>query len=286
MEIQEIKRRLSITDVAERLGIKADRYGRALCPFHDDRNPSLQISREKNIATCFSSRCDAGTMDIIGLTEKYLKLSTHETLLKLSEWAGVTQVPPFTEPVSVNEPVYPKDPEIFERIAILTKAFFYFESGIKNSPQAKEYLESRGLTQSTPTKEGIEVGFNSGNFHKNTNRNLLAAALKYGLIYPGRSGDRYLSFAKDCIVFALRNRDNKITGLYFRSIDEKSENRHYYLKDRCGLYPRYPKAGTLRLILTEAVIDAATLQQLKNEGIKELKDAEILASYGVNGLTS
>ena len=302
MEITELKKRLSIIEVAERLGIKADRYGRALCPFHDDKSPSLQLSREKNIATCFSSRCDAGTMDIIGLTERYLKLSTHEALLKLSEWAGevakpssqgsasnhndihddVTSTPTFVDglrpkPMASDEP----SADTLERIAILTKAFFYFENGMKTSSRAKQYLESRGLTQETPTQKGTETGFNSGNFHKTANKNLITTALKYGLIYPGKARDSYVAFAKDSLVFPLKNQVNKITGLYFRSIDNKAENRHFYLKDRKGLYPGYPKSDTTRLILTEAVIDAATLAQLPD--IKN--HYQVLACYGTNGLT-
>src|ERR1041385_1682023 len=88
MEIAEIKTRLSILEVAQHLGITADKHGKALCPFHDDKKPSLQFSKEKNICTCFSGNCTAGTMDIIGLTEKYLKLTTHEAIIKLKEWAG------------------------------------------------------------------------------------------------------------------------------------------------------------------------------------------------------
>jgi DNA primase len=57
-----------------------------LCPFHDDKSPSLQFSKEKNICTCFSSKCNAGTMDIIGLTEKKLNLNTHEAIMQLKEW--------------------------------------------------------------------------------------------------------------------------------------------------------------------------------------------------------
>jgi DNA primase len=70
------------------LDIRVDKQGKALCPFHDDKTPSLQFSKEKNICTCFSSKCDAGTMDIIGLTEKKLKLNTHEAIMKLKEWAN------------------------------------------------------------------------------------------------------------------------------------------------------------------------------------------------------
>jgi DNA primase len=88
MEISALKQQLTILEVADRLQITVDKQGKALCPFHDDKTPSLQFSKEKNICTCFSSKCDAGTMDIIGLTEKKLKLNTHEAIMKLKEWAN------------------------------------------------------------------------------------------------------------------------------------------------------------------------------------------------------
>jgi DNA primase len=88
MEISALKQQLTILEVADRLQITVDKQGKALCPFHDDKTPSLQFSKEKNIATCFSSKCDAGTIDIIGLTEKKLKLNTHEAIMKLKEWAN------------------------------------------------------------------------------------------------------------------------------------------------------------------------------------------------------
>jgi DNA primase len=86
MDIKELKERITILEVADRLQITVDKQGKALCPFHDDKTPSLQFSKEKNICTCFSSKCNAGTMDIIGLTEKKLKLNTHEAIMQLKEW--------------------------------------------------------------------------------------------------------------------------------------------------------------------------------------------------------
>jgi DNA primase len=88
MEIQDLKQHFTILDVADLLGIQVNKQGKAHCPFHEDKTPSLQFSKEKNIATCFSSRCSAGTMDIIGLTEKYMKINTHEAIMQLKEWAG------------------------------------------------------------------------------------------------------------------------------------------------------------------------------------------------------
>lgn len=62
---------------------------------------------------------------------------------------------------------------------------------------------------------------------------------------------------------------------------KNTENKHYYLKDREGLYPGYPKPETTRLILTEAIIDAATLLQLPFITEKY----EVLSCYGTNGFT-
>ena len=95
-----------------------------------------------------------------------------------------------------------------------------------------------------------------------------------------RTGEKaYSPFGKSCIVFALRNCHGQTVSLYFRSTVNNNNQRHFYLKDRQGLYPGYPKPVTKKLILTESIIDAATLLQL------ELKDYEVLSLYGTNGLT-
>jgi DNA primase len=286
MEIQDLKTRLSILEVADRLDIRVDKQGKALCPFHDDKTPSLQFSKEKNICTCFSSKCNVGTMDIIGLTEKKLKLNTHEAIMKLKEWAnhqptnGKQKVPEVhSQPRSIGEK------ETLSRIALLTKVFRYFENGLRTSKAGKEYLQSRNLTQATPTQKGIEVGYNAGSFYQRENKYLVESALKYGLIKKANTG--HTAFGKGCLVFPLKNKDGQIVGMYFRETDDKKSNhlatasRHYYLQNRQGLYPNYPKPETTRLILTESIIDTATL--LLIPGITN--EYELLACYGTNGLT-
>ena len=85
MKITEIKNSLEITQVAEQLGIRIGKGDKAQCPFHPDKTPSLQFSKEKQIATCFSSNCNLGTVDVIGLAERQLQKNTHETLNYLKE---------------------------------------------------------------------------------------------------------------------------------------------------------------------------------------------------------
>ncbi|WP_302720531.1 toprim domain-containing protein, partial [Gilvimarinus gilvus] len=64
-----------------------------------------------------------------------------------------------------------------------------------------------------------------------------------------------------------------------------STAHHYYLKNRSGVYPNYPSSTTKKLILTESIIDAASLLQLRSTNL-ELRKYEILACFGTNGLTN
>ena len=56
--------------------------------------------------------------------------------------------------------------------------------------------------------------------------------------------------------------------------------KHFYLKNRSGIYPHYPNPQTHKLILTEAIIDAASLLQIKNIA----ENYSIIACFGTNGL--
>lgn len=275
MEITQIKQSLEITAVAEQLGIKIDgRSKRALCPFHPDKTPSLQFSKEKQIATCFSSNCNAGTMDVIKLTEKKLQKSTHETLKYLSELAGEQP----TETIIKSEPKQLKD------VATLKKVFGYFETAFLGSKPAKDYAVGRNLNIKTLT-----IGYNTGTFHHGENKYLIESCLELGLLLPSNNSGGNPVFGLGSIVFALRDKQHQITGLYFRAVEPRPSKfkgrnyeKHLYLKNRSGLYPNYPKAETKKLILTESIIDAATLLS-----IAEIKsNYEILAIYGTNGLTA
>jgi len=173
------------------------------------------------------------------------------------------------------------------RIETLTDIFTYFKNGVSGSKPAKEYIESRCLDY---TK--TEIGYNSGQFHhgKRKDETLINSCIKYGILLDqgtkGRTGNpAYKSFGKWCIVFPLRNHQNEIVSLYFRSTLEKKSQRHFYLKDRQGLYPNYPSKQTKRLILTESIIDAASLLEQDPDSYRDKSKYEILSLYGTNGLT-
>jgi len=268
MEIPEIKKRLLIETVLKRYQLFPDHNNRLRCPFHDDKTPSMQVYPETGTWTCFSSNCSAGSGDQIDFIMKYEKITKHQAIMKAKELLGIIQDPS-------------KSPETLSRIAVLTKIFSSFRNGMLRSQSGRQYAESRGLDPDL-----LEVGYNSGQYHHNdkVSDHLLKSFVKYGLLKPGVKGGHQV-FGKNCICFALRNQSKQVTGLYFRSIFETNGNqdrgRHFYLKDRQGLYPFYPNPDTPRLILTEAIVDAATLLQIETIG----KEYGILSLYGTNGLT-
>ena len=65
-----------IEEVAERLGIEVVRH-KALCPFHDDRHPSLHFDVKRNRFKCFS--CGASG-DVISLVQRYLNIGFKEAV--------------------------------------------------------------------------------------------------------------------------------------------------------------------------------------------------------------
>ena len=61
-DIQQL-RDLPIESVAERLGLTVTRH-KALCPFHDDRHPSLSFSVSRNTYKCFVCGAHGDTIDL------------------------------------------------------------------------------------------------------------------------------------------------------------------------------------------------------------------------------
>jgi len=143
MTITELKNSLQITDVGEHLGISIGKSDKACCPFHNDKTPSFQFSKEKQIVTCFSSNCDFGTKDAIGLTEKKLNLTTHEAINYLKENCINSSLLIMSEPTPVKEVINYK--QIFEQL----------ESTVLSSKVPKEYLEQRGLDY-----KQLQIGYN------------------------------------------------------------------------------------------------------------------------------
>ena len=135
--------------------------------------------------------------------------------------------------------------------------------------KGKSYLKSRGLS----TKN---VGYHSGKLSKSK---LSEQAKLVGLMTQENK-----PWAANCLIYPLLNSSGQVVSFYGRSL----ESGHYYQSGRCGLYPCYPSKKSKRIILTESIIDAASLLEIKalEDSLSSVWDRyEVLALYGTNGFT-
>jgi len=279
MEISEIKQRLSILTVLSHYSMKPDKNHRLCCPFHSDKTPSFQVYPETGTWTCFSSNCSAGSGDQMDFIMKKEGITKHQAIMKAQDLMGLREDlgPQKSKPAPDTRSTPDLTPD--QRTEVLTEAFTHFARSLNVRPEkAIKYLESRKLDY-----KKLSIGYDAGTLHKvkETSPEQKQLYLQTGLLKPdkfGRENSFYTRF-NGCIVFPLIDKTNNIVSLYGRHT-EKPEH-HYLEGDHKGLYPGYPDSETIRLILTEAVIDAATLQQLP----EILKDFSIIALYGTNGFT-
>ena len=281
MEIQDIKSNLTLSQILHHYGLKP-KNNMLNCPFHEDKTASLQVNLEKHFYKCHA--CGAKG-DQIQWVQDYEKISKHEAIVKCEQLAN-SQEPVVWETKKTIDPSLKgeqaKQISQLQKTTFLEIMFKSFRKGLMNSQPAREYCKQRNLEYSK-----IEIGFNSGQFHHGERKSeeLINNSLAVGLLLDNglkaNNGEiAYNVFGKYSLVFALKNKENEIVSFYFRSILDKENAKHFYLKNRSGLYPNYPKPETKKLILTESIIDAASLLQIDEIN----KNYSILACYGTNGL--
>lgn len=242
MEITQIKEHLSITEVLQHYGVTLIKNKHCKCPFHDDKTPSMQVYLDSNTVYCFSGNCAKS-----GKSMDVIDFIMHKE--SITKHQAIEKAKAMLVPAAETKPSITKTP-----VLILGKVFTTLKEQLPRSRKATNYLKARGLL-------GLkEVGSN----------------------HRSGSGTTAYSFKdlRDCIVFPLQDSHGQTVSLYGRSMTGV-KNVHYYLKNRKGLYPAYLDTTTIHLILTESIIDAATLLLHGNLP----KHTAVLACYGTNGFT-
>ncbi len=171
--------------------------------------------------------------------------STHITISNRLETLMFVLAIAYAWMIKIGRIVVKNNPKriIVKKHGSLQDRFIQMRSSLLKSKKALSYLSGRDLFKD------LEIGFNS-----------------YQSGYKQQ---------QNCIVFPLKDKSGNITSLYGRSISDLKGSNHYYLKNRTGLYPGYPPAETKTIIITEAIIDAATLLTHT--------DFTVLSLFGTNG---
>ena len=128
----------------------------AKCPFHDDTNPSMHISPEKQIFKCFV----CGTSgNAIGFVMKYEHLSFKEAMKKVAEISGYRD--PRLEGIAEAKVIDPRRAPLIKCLRDLTTYYQY----ALNSPEGKaglDYFNSRHLDNAMRMKFQLGYAFKDG----------------------------------------------------------------------------------------------------------------------------
>ncbi len=295
MQIPEIKARLPLERVLSHYGLRPDRNGHLRCPFHDDRTASLQVFPATGTAYCHAGGCPTTghSMDAIDFIMHKEACSKHEAIVRAAALAGelpASAAKPVAAPVSANRAAG----DAAARRAVLQRVWGYYATALANAPAAREYAAARGLDAAALAAVGTPAGYNSGQLHHGARRDeaLIASCVRHGLM--AATGTRastgapaYRTFGKGVPRVRPAGARRGLGGFYYRSRRDGGPGgggaKHLYLRERRGLYPRWPPAATRRLLVCESVIDAASVVQSP-----ELLASEwsVLALYGTNGWTA
>lgn len=128
---EAVKPNISTRQAAEMYGIKVNRNGMAVCPFHNDKNPSMKVDKRFH---CFACQADG---DVIDFVSRLCGLPCKEAAMKLADDFGIsydsrhkpTVRPHIREPTA--EQLYQKEEARCYRV--LTDYFIFCEDGRPNT---------------------------------------------------------------------------------------------------------------------------------------------------------
>ncbi len=225
-EIQEIRRKADIVDIIGRYipVQKKGREFRAVCPFHDDHDPSLHINADDQFYKCFV--CNAGGT-VFTFVQNYEHVSFPEAVGKVAELIG--------HPLSVKTSVSPQkiDPEKerYYRVLNETIRFTCYEIGSEEATAARNYLEARGMDSAV--REKFSIGFNPG---KDRLTHFLHAKgyaeSDMVAVNVSRTGVQGISDVfTDRITFPIHDRHGNPIGFSARTMDPENPSKYVNTTD-------------------------------------------------------
>ena len=246
-----IRRAHPIARVIEGSGVELRRSGRrlaGLCPFHDDRRPSLLVYPETQSWYCFA--CDAGG-DVIDFVGRLRGTGFRETAALLAGAGGAAG--PGPEPTRSRAPPEAPRAASDEEAAVVEAAASLYQEQLRRSRRARSYLRDRGVGSETASR--LRIGFADGGLARHLARRRLPrdAAERLGLVAGGRD-----TLAGRVVIPDLDVR-GRATWLTARAVDSR-EPRYLNLRLPTPLLglAQARATGARAVLLTEGPFDWLT----------------------------
>jgi DNA primase len=282
-ELERLKREIDLAALVRSKGIKLEPHGKdliGLCPFHDDKNPSLIITPDKNLWHCLGA-CNKGGSNIDwvmmadGVSFRHaveiLRSDKASSLIGSGKIIRQNTVPRLEAPVTS---------EADDQTAI-RRVIDYYHECLKRSPAALQYLEGRGIK----SEEALNT-FRIGYADRTLGLRLPQKNRQEGAEIRGRleklgiyreSGHEHFNGS---VVFPVIDGNGIITEIYGRKIVRNlrpGTPLHTYLPGPHKGFWNPQSLAAKEIILCEAIIDALSFWV---NGFRN-----VTAAYGVNGFT-
>ena len=206
--IEKLKNQIDIVDIIEHF-LPVKKMGanyKCVCPFHDDRNPSMSISQSKQIFHCFA--CKAGG-DAVKFVMDYEKLTYPEAIEKIAQISNFS-----LEYTNDKVPTQKENKHILEKVNAFYRSEFY-----KNEA-AVRYIKSRGINDAMIEK--FELGWagdSKSTIRLLQNENIEPKeALEVGIVKQNEKGI-YASFIER-ITFPIYSHTTRLVGFGGRTISD------------------------------------------------------------------
>jgi len=222
--IEKIKSQVNIVDVISHY-IDVEKKGSnyvALCPFHNDSNPSMQISTSKQIFKCFV----CGTSgDAFGFVKQYEKISFTAAVKKVCDICHIDV------PELANYKEIKRERKNEAELVALDKLSKYYEYMLitKSGKNALDYLKNRELTEDIIKK--FHIGYapaenqKSIEYLRNKEKISVETLEKAGIISTNTTNftDRY----RDRIMFPLSDISGDLVGFSGRKYADGDTSAKY-----------------------------------------------------------
>jgi DNA primase catalytic core len=283
--IEAIKTANPLADVVAERGISLKKKGRVmvgLCPFHEEKTPSLTITPSKGLFHCFG--CGVAG-DVIGFVTRYDQVKFGEALSTLAQRASmdlsklmeprprmlqrppleVLMPPRFIPAEAATEKSAPP-------AAFLSRVVDHYHQTFCEHEEAQAFMRERGITDPALLK-ALKIGYADGSLLKRVGKGTEARARLERL---GVITDRGRELLGGCVVVPIPDPlTGQWTSLYGRG---RRTKRHCYLPGPLRGVVNFQAARlSSEVILTESILDALSFHQA---GV-----STAIPIYGVNGFT-
>lgn len=217
--INEIRSKIDIVDlISEYVPLtKKGKYYWGICPFHNDKNPSMSVDPGRQTYTCWSCHNSGNVFNFI---EQIENISFRDALKKLGDRVGI-ELDGYTS--SFNSK-FNKYYEIYD----LTQKYYQLMLNTEKGEKAKAYLKKRGIDTDTIKEFGIGLALND----KDKLVNYLKER-KYDINTLNDLGlaNNDIDTFINRIIFPLDDRNGRIVGFSGRIYDNSKMSKYMNTKE-------------------------------------------------------